>query len=467
MSLSRLCVGFSSANKGAREGGNLEVVVRGRDGPCAFRLPWFVVRQIDELLEKWRREAHEAVLITMHSGLLGRTLGQAARAGGLRDVSFLLSRGAEVNFRHAGKTPLELCAPGGHTSVATALLEAGASFGTGSSALAAAAASGRAPLVALLLRSGADVAQKQSALVCAAGGGHVQTVELLLKDVAVVRLNAALCAAAFGGHGAVVTLLLENGADLNFESFSQECPLAEAARGGHLETVELLLQAGAIGLGRALYFATQSSQVAMAARLLEAGASPAWLARSLNQAAPTGSLDMIRFLTEKCGAYIDIPDQNPQPLGLAVRGGHVEATRLLLDLGADVNANVGDAIRQARRGMCEPMVALLLERGACKGPQGPFPSQHLQPLSDAVNALTPDRRAGVCALVEGSPAVTAGGGGPVLHLGRMHAWRLWELFDYCFPDTEEQTAMGVKELYVAAPLSPRSERAAKRRRGAA
>ena len=63
MALSRpLFVGFSSASKQAREGGDLEVTVETEEGPRTFILPWFFVREVDALLERWRREEQRCAL---------------------------------------------------------------------------------------------------------------------------------------------------------------------------------------------------------------------------------------------------------------------------------------------------------------------------------------------------------------------------------------------------------------------
>ena len=156
MALSRpLFVGFSSASKVAREGGDLEVTVQTARGPRTFTLPWFFVRDVDALLERWRREEHEARLVTMNDGVLGWTLCQAAAAGGLRDTTFLLARGADIEYRHEVWSALAHAASNGHLAVTALLLDAGA--GELDSALLYAALSGQTPCVALLLDRGADV----------------------------------------------------------------------------------------------------------------------------------------------------------------------------------------------------------------------------------------------------------------------------------------------------------------------
>ena len=215
MALSRpLFVGFSSASKQAREGGDLEVTVETEEGPRTFILPWFFVREVDALLERWRREEHEGTLLTMNAGVLGATLCQAAWEGGLRDTTFLLARGADVNFEeHEDITPLVYSAEHGHLAVATALLDAGA--GHLDSALWYAAFSGHTHVAALLLDRGADVHYLNDAsLRYSAQLGYLETVRLLLDRGADVHANEeeALRDARGNGHAEVVALLLERGA---------------------------------------------------------------------------------------------------------------------------------------------------------------------------------------------------------------------------------------------------------------
>ena len=87
----RFCVGFSKACKQAREGGGLpggRVTSRGR----ALRpfLPPDIFRLIDALV---RRLEHEDTLLSMNGGNRGTTLCEAAFAGGVLDVRFLLAGG--------------------------------------------------------------------------------------------------------------------------------------------------------------------------------------------------------------------------------------------------------------------------------------------------------------------------------------------------------------------------------------
>jgi len=213
MALARpLFVGFSSACKQARDGGNLEVTVDAETGPRTFLLPWFVVRQVDVLLESWRRQAHEASLLTMNNGVLGYTLAKAAAAGGLRDSAFLLAHGADVNHGNEHVNPLRNAAYGGHLAVVRLLLDAGA--GRLGRALQSAASSGHAAVGALLLDRGADISFDARVLHYVSHFGHLEFVRLLLDRGAEVNADGGtpLRWAREGGHEAVVALLLERGA---------------------------------------------------------------------------------------------------------------------------------------------------------------------------------------------------------------------------------------------------------------
>ena len=221
MALSRpLFVGFSSATRVARfQLGNLEVRFYDEASKRwrVFVLTEEMLRIIDLNLERWRREEHEARLLVMNHGELGRTLWQASEAGRLRDVTFLLARGAEVNYADLGHywSALDVAAFNGHLPVVTLLLEEGVS------------------------------ASDDTALYLAAGGGHMAVATLLLDRCADVRSSGGLSlrAAAVSGHLPMVRLLLDRGADASRDLYADTLPVARQR--GHMAVVALLLERGA------------------------------------------------------------------------------------------------------------------------------------------------------------------------------------------------------------------------------
>lgn len=245
-----LCVGFSAVTRIARFGeGSLEVTVDDRP----FVLTGNVLRLIDLYHEQWRREAHEERLLPMHGGNLGQTLCDACAAGGLRDATFLLARGAdvfylaeEVNAR-LNQTTIELAAHGGHTAVVDLLL----------TEFEDRLALSEAWPISEPWRDDDD------------GDSEYVADEEWVE----VRKECALSWACLGGHTAVACLLLANGVDVNHENGT---PLCNAAQEGHLDTARMLIQRGAHATAAAvqegLYFARQRGHLDMIALLQEHGA---------------------------------------------------------------------------------------------------------------------------------------------------------------------------------------------------
>ena len=315
MADARFCVGFSSACKQAREGGGLPGDERGTARGRSPR-PWLppeIVRLIDALV---RRLEHEDTLLSMNGGGLGTTLCQAATAGGLRDVRFLLARGADVH----------------HMTVYLHNVEEEGDADADWTALRWAAKAGRLDVCAALLDAGA--AELDLALFCASYEGHTPVVALLLDRGADVHFDEddALVTACFRGHLATATLLLDRGADVHAQD---DEPLTLAAEEGHLETVRLLLDRGAL-----------------------AQAQDNW---SLRMAALSGRLEIAKLLLDR-GA--NIQSHNGRPLLNAALSGQLEMVRFLLDRGANIHADNEAALCWARRKGHAAVIDLLLERGA-------------------------------------------------------------------------------------------------------
>ena len=203
-----LSSGLAGCCKTARLGGGLPASEGDADG--LTQRPWLphaILRLIDALARRLEREER---LREMNRGDMGRTLYNAAQAGGLHDVRFLLAEGADANYSHNGSYPLSVAAGGGHVAVMTVLLDAGSR----------------------------DI---DDALWSAAYGGHMAATELLLARGANIhhQNDLALQWAAINGHLEVVALLLDNGADLHAEN---DYALHMARRNGHAAVEALLLE---------------------------------------------------------------------------------------------------------------------------------------------------------------------------------------------------------------------------------
>jgi ankyrin repeat protein len=224
---------------------------------------------------------------------------------------------------------------------------------------------------ALLLRQKMDVNRPSpdgtTPLHYAVQRDDAAIVELLLKSGANVKaVNRygvpPLAIAAVNGHAGIMNLLLTAGADPNIGLSPDETPMMTAARTGKVAALKTLLAHGAQlnvrdSRGQSPLMWASARNNAEAVRLLvEAGAD--LKARTDNK--PTGrAAQMTVFLS-------------PQPTGFtallfAVRAGSLEATKALLDAGADVNDALSDgesALVVATANANWEVANLLLDRGA-------------------------------------------------------------------------------------------------------
>ena len=228
---------------------------------------------------------------------------------------------------------------------------------------------GDANAVRELLESGVEVdattADGATALLWAVHTGQPELVALLLEAGADVDISnhygvGPAYLAAENGDAAILERLLLAGVDPNPTLRGGETLLMTAARTGDPETVRTLLAHGA---DPNLRETTQGQTALM------------WAAANNNAAA-------LRLLAEN-GAEINTKTDNPSrgrgstfaspsPTGFsalmfAVRAGHIDATRVLLDADADVNDTVSDgesALVVAAANANWELAAYLLDRGA-------------------------------------------------------------------------------------------------------
>lgn len=310
------------------------------------------------------------------------------RANRREIVRLLLEHGAELNRSSGRSTPLGLAATTGDPELVKTVLDHGAEVDgrdrTGSTALVTAAATNLPPrrrpmlldVCSVLLERGADPNARRddgaTALSIAARRRNEELVALLRKhgakpslldacvlgDAKSVRqiladerdsrnaeLSTALIAAARYGHTDAAGALLEHGADPNGAMAQPGNPLFSAAASGNTAMVRLLLDHGAKASG-------------MPAEFVPLGAC------ILGNEHPNA--EIVQMLV-KAGSPVDTRIHGWTYLLLAIKDGHNDAAKLLVEAGADVNARapVDDpAIVLAAALARTEMVKLLLEHGA-------------------------------------------------------------------------------------------------------
>ena len=214
----------------------------------------------------------------------------AAHHGDLAAVDLLLRAGASADAaNHFGIKPLSLAAAGGDAAVVGRLLEGGAHPDTaapaGETVLMTAARAGRLDAVRALLAHGADVNAREE-----------------------TRHQTALMWAAAEGHADVVRALIEVGADLGAVSRGPASSL-EPKSGSSIYN-SFRRAAPRVDVFTPLQFAVQAGRIEAAQVLLDAGAS-------LEQETPQG----MPLLT------------------LAIANAHYELAAMLVERGADLNAD--------------------------------------------------------------------------------------------------------------------------------
>lgn len=298
----------------------------------------------------------------------------AARRGNLEIVKLLIEHGAEtdVGKKDGERTPLLEAAAGGYTDIARYLISKGADVnarGKGLTPLLAACAGGvnfgppgdKPKTIRILLENGADVNVQDESwlksgrtpLMYAVLRGDAELVQALLDKGARLDLknkdgDTALSLAGKEGLE-YITQLLENPAGRNAKANAdpERTPLLKAVRKGRLDKVKALIDRGAD-----VNLRTPS------------GSTP------LMYAADRGKPDIVRFLLKR-GADVNAKNgTNNTALIFASIKGNIEAAKELLKYKADVNVknlSKGDALIFAVLNKKPEMVRVLLKAGARVG----------------------------------------------------------------------------------------------------
>ena len=177
-------------------------------------------------------------------------------------VIWLLGKGADVNVKVRGDTPLHNATFHGRLEIVQKLIKAGADVNLRNNqgdtplyraALDKAADNNRLEIIQELIKAGADVNLRNNEgdtpLSKATFHGRLEIVQKLIKAGADVNLrnnqgDTPLYDAAFYGYLEIVQELIKAGADVNVK-VRGDTPLHNAAENGYLEIVQELIKAGA------------------------------------------------------------------------------------------------------------------------------------------------------------------------------------------------------------------------------
>ncbi len=278
----------------------------------------------------------------------------AANAGSVEEVKSLLDHGADVNAKETrgGQTALMWAVAENHSEVVRTLVEHGADVHARSKG-------GFTPLL-----FAAQQGNVESARILLAGGSDVK--ESTPKD------GSVLLVASAEGHGAFSAYLVENGADPNAVDGKGYTPLHYAAsRRNMLDAVKALLAHGANPNARLSKEPPNRGEGA----IRMTGSTPLMLA------AVVGNTEAVRALAASGADLNVVTKEKTTPLMIAAgvgefedraavtnsRNARLETAKLLVELGADVNAvgeNGWTALHGAAYTGSDGIVEFLVAKGA-------------------------------------------------------------------------------------------------------
>jgi uncharacterized protein len=210
---------------------------------------------------------------------------------------------------------------------------------------------------------------------------RAQVVDLLIDagakvDVANRHGITPLAIACSNGNAGIIERLLKAGVQAISAFRTGETPLMVAARSGHTDAAKVLLAHGADVNARAtsrgqtaLMWAGARGDTAMLKTLLEAGADVGLKTPSVVRKDPNKETDFQGRDSQTASGYrfAAVDPSGFSALTFAVREGHIDAVKALLDAGATVNDVLADgtsALVLAAMNSHFELAAYLLDRGA-------------------------------------------------------------------------------------------------------
>ena len=310
------------------------------------------------------KTAASVLLLTLGSAAFAQTeVADAAARGDADEVRPLVQGGFDVNARQAdGATALHWAAYHGDEDLAEVLLDAGANVTTanrnGATALWLAANRGDADVIEVLLDGGADANEElplgRRPLMLAARSGVVEAVQVLLDHGADVnakeseRGTSALMQAADQGHADVMQVLIAAGADIAAGS----APVFRDGRTaalGNSEDPRNMVRRQVI----AVLCEEESPDMNLLRELVQEARNDQLFAEVARMETPPERQDICGKIRMGNLGFVQAADGSTrfsddaakrQPDGgeltaliYAARSGAIEAARVLLEAGADVN----------------------------------------------------------------------------------------------------------------------------------